>query len=443
MTDSKPKRKYVMTPERHAKIMANLAKARLAPKEKVYRKTPKRYAANVNNLGIAAAKRRQEAETLHSKMEEIFPPSQVPLPPLPRAPQRSTDPPRHMPPSFFLDPFEEATKLIGKRLRKVHAGVRREGRRIMRLLTAALDRSQPLSAEEAGDLACELLKCLDGARITEEARRLNEKIARLLRKMIEFRYGVEPGDTPTELWLEQLREDRRARGAAARARTAARKARRAQQGQGEHPVTPGDTAGAREEVRAGTPGGAQVGAPVKAGPAPVGEGGDQNAEDLGRQHKEPSRVAVPELPKTYQEFLGLVARALRLEDEPEVAGSLAINLWLRLHIWQHQGLVEGQWLERFFAEGAANPPDSYPNPYQELRDRAGKIPLILELDKDFLRWMNQLTKDVERALVGWVSTIPWIERGSASRPTEFPAKPPVSTGSDQTTSASASPSAAA
>ncbi len=415
-TDPKPKRKYVMTPEHRAKVLANLAQARLAPKEKVYRKTPKRYAANLNNLGIAAAKRRQEAETLHSKMEEIFPPSEVPLPPLPRAPQRSTDPPRIMPPSFFLDPMEEATRLIGKRLRKVHAGVRREGRRIMRLLTAALDRSQPLSAEEAGDLACELLKCLDGARITEEARRLNEKIARLLRKMIEFRYGVEPGDTPTELWLEQLREDRRARGAAARARTAARQAKRAQEAAHEarevrkgHPVTCDDMAAG--------------------GRASAEEGGKENAGDFRRKDKEPSKVvSVPELPERFEEFQGLVARALDLEDEPEVAGTLAENLWNRLHLWKEQEETEAQWLERFFQEGAANPPDSYPDAYKELRDRAYKIPLILKLDKDFLRWMDQLTARVEKALDWWVSTIPSIQRRRAS---PFPAKPPVTATSDQ------------
>ena len=425
--EPKPKRKYVMTPEHRAKVLANLAQARLAPKEKVYRKTPKRYAANLNNLGIAAARRRREAETLHAKMEELFPPPEVPPPPLTRLPQSPDDPPRRMPPSFFLDPLEEATKLIGKRLRKVHAGVRREGRRIMRLLTAALKRSQPLSVEEAGNLACQLMKCLDGTRITEEARRLNDKIKHLLLRMIEVRYGVEPGDTPTELWLEQLREDRRARGAAARARTAARKAQRAQRGREGHPVTPGDMAGAREEVPAGAQGGAQV----RVGPALVAEGGNENAENRGRQHKEPSKVAAPKLPETYEEFLALVTRALRLEDEPKVAGALAINLWLRLHIWQHQSLVEVQWLERFFQKEAANPPDSYPSPYQELRDRAMKIPLILKLDRDFLCWLDRLTKDVERALDWWVSTIPSIERRTASPPAIFPAQPPARAACDQ------------
>jgi len=281
-TEPKPKRKYVMTPEHRAKVVANLAQARLAPKEKVYRQTPKGYAANLNNLGIAAAKRRQEREILNAKMEVLFPPPEVPPPLLPRFPERSGEPRLRMPPSFFLDPFEEATRLIGKRLRKVHAAVRREGRRVMRLLTAALKRSQPLTAEEARNLVCQLLKCLDGTRVTEGARRLNDKIGRLLGKMIEVQYGVEPGGVPVEIWLEQLREDRRARGAAARERRAARKAERAQQAQEVqkgHAATPGDPADARAEAQVGV------------GPAVVAEGGNENGGGLGGQRKEP-RISI-------------------------------------------------------------------------------------------------------------------------------------------------------
>ena len=70
--EPKPKRKFVMTPERHAKLMANLAKARLAPKEKVYRKTPKRYAANIGNLEKANAKVRQQSESLRAGLEGLF-----------------------------------------------------------------------------------------------------------------------------------------------------------------------------------------------------------------------------------------------------------------------------------------------------------------------------------------------------------------------------------
>jgi len=432
--DPKPKRKYVMTPEHRAKVLANLAQARLAPKEKVYRKTPKRYAANLNNLGIAAAKRCQEAETLHAKMEELFPPPEVPMPSLASIAQSPSHPLHRMPPSFFLDPFEEATRLIGKRLRKVHTGVRREGRRIMRLLTAALKRSQPLSAEEARNLACQLLKCLDGTRVSEEARRLNDKIARLLRKMIEVRYGLGPGEDALEIWLEQMREERRARGAAARERRAARQAQKVREaqevGKG-HPSAPGDTTEGRTAV-----------GPAVGGPVAVAESGDENGGGFAGQGKEPRRVSIPELPETYEEFQSLVTRALDVEDAPEVAEAVAFNIWLRLHMWEHQEQVEGQWLERFFHKEAANSLDCHPDPYQELRDRAGKIPLILKLDRDFLRWMERLTAGVEKALDWWVSVIPSIPR-RASPPATFPAQPPVSAPSDQPASGSEDLSAVA
>jgi len=168
----------------------------------------------------------------------------------------------------------------------------------------------------------------------------------------------------------------------------------------------------------------------------VTESGDENAGGWGGQLKEPRRVSIPELPETWEEFHGLVTRALDLEEEPEVAGALAENLWNRLHLWKEREEEEVQCLERLFQDGAANPPDSYPDPYKELRDRAYKIPLILKLDKDFLRWMDQLTARVEKALDWWVSSIPSIERRRASRPAAFPAKPPVSATSDQPASGS-------
>jgi hypothetical protein len=432
LTEPKPKRKYVMTPERRAKLMENLAQARLAPKEKVYRKTPKRYAANLNNLGIASAKRRQEAETLRAKMEGLFPPPEVPPLPIPpplTPPHLRPSPPTTGPPTAGDADFDEATRLIGKRLRKVQATVRREGRRIMRLLTAAINRSQPLTVEEAIDLAGRLLKCLDGSRVTAEAHRLNKKIARLLSKMIETRYGAEAqaGGFPLETALEQLREMRRQRAAERRARRAARQAQGAQEAEKVrkgHSVTPGDPAEARP--------GAQVGV----GPAVVAEGGNENAGSWGGQLNEPRRVSVPELPEKWEDFQSLLTRALDLEEVPEVAGALAENLWNRLHLWKVREETESKELEELFQKGAANPADSYPDPYHELRDRAYIIPLILKLDDDFLRWMDQLTARVERCLDWWVTSIPSIERRRASRPAAFPAKPPVRVTSGQPASGS-------
>jgi len=171
-TEPKPKRKFVMTPERKAKLLANLEQARLAPKEKVYRKTPKRYAANVGNLAKANAKRRQQSESqqagnLRAQLEGFFPAPQVPPPPqaplaapyvqLPGVP--SSDGPSG------AEELDQAAALIAKRLRKLRAAARREGRRIMRVLTAAISRTHPLNAEEACQLVRELLQCLDGSRV--------------------------------------------------------------------------------------------------------------------------------------------------------------------------------------------------------------------------------------------------------------------------------------
>src|SRR5208282_4815459 len=174
--EPKPKRKYVMTPERRAKLMANLAKARLAPKEKVYRKTPKRYAANIGNLEKARTKLSQqlesEQEDLRGKLEGLFPAGE--------------DPPPFGPESCHFagaDELDQAAVLIARRLRKVQAARRRDGRRIMRVLTAAINRSHPLSPEEAYQLVCDLLQCLDGSRVVAEARRLNDQIAELLIQM--------------------------------------------------------------------------------------------------------------------------------------------------------------------------------------------------------------------------------------------------------------------
>ena len=104
--------------------------------------------------------------------------------------------------------MDEAAVLISQRLRKVHAARRREGRRIMRVLTAAIERSHPLSAEEAAKLVYELLQCLDGSRVVAGARRLNAKIAEALMKMMEIRYGAVEGfaGTPSAIIVRDLRD---------------------------------------------------------------------------------------------------------------------------------------------------------------------------------------------------------------------------------------------
>ena len=390
--EPKPKRKFVMTPERKAKLLANLEKARLAPKEKVYRKTPKRYAANLGNLAKANAKRRaqsesQQAENLRAQLEGFFPAPQVPPPP--QAPlgapyvQLPGAPPSGGPSG--AEELDQAAALIAKRLRKLRAATRREGRRIMRVLTAAITRTHPLSAEEACNLVRELLQCLDGSRVVAEARRLNDQIAELLLKMLATRYGAaaQVDGFPLGTVVEELEAQRQQREAA----RAAREASRAQASRETAAAAEGDPAGA-----ATAPG--------------EGEGAKDSAGEpgeSGRQVKEPSKVSIAELPKTEEEFQALLRRALDLEGEGEVQHLLSMlmgPLWDRLHWWTRREEEETQQLEQLFQEAASavGPPGGF----DDLLNRMFDINLILGMADTFVGRMNIPTKRIAGDLEWWL-----------------------------------------
>jgi len=430
-SDPKPKRKFVMTPERHAKLMANLAQARLAPKEKVYRRTPKRYAANIGNLAKAQAKLREQQESLRAKLEGLFPSGQVFPPPLnspSESPLGSPDasasssppsPPRSQRPG--ATELDQATVLIAKRLRKVHAASRREGRRIMGLLTAAISRSHPLSGEEAGKLVFELLRCLEGpgSRVVAEARRLNKKIAELLMKMMEMRYGAEeqfagsPLATGVRDYYEKLQL------------AAERRAARAAQ------AVPRDGSETAPDAKDVSPVGAAEG---------EAEGGTGASGVPNRQGNEPMGVPVPKLPKTAEEFQALLGRALDLEDEKHkyLLVMLVAPLWERLHWWAQQEEEETQRLERHFQQGAATPPGSY----EDLLSRVFDINIYLRMPDTFVGRMNVPTDGMAKHLEWWLNQRARIieARGRKSPP---PAKSPVPATPDQPVCGSADPSAAA
>jgi hypothetical protein len=210
MEGPKAKRKHVMTPEHRAKVLQNLEKARLAPQEKVYRKTERRYAANLKNLAIGHAKRRQEAEALRAKMEATFPAPASSANPESRTPNPcSCHPQSDLPGATDL---ARVTRRVGQRLRKVKLAVQRESRRIMQVLTAALGRSRPLNVWQAIGVAFQLMDCLENGRTTDGLERLNRQIKRLLLKMIVARYGPEPPPPVSELerrWMELLERMRR------------------------------------------------------------------------------------------------------------------------------------------------------------------------------------------------------------------------------------------
>jgi hypothetical protein len=400
-----------MTPERRAKLMANLEKARLAPKEKVYRKTPKRYAANIGNLAKANAKRHQEseshqAEELRARLEGLFPAPEVPPTQPPSAPGPPLGPPFCPPPP--CDPpsgrlagaqeLDEAADLMAKRLRKLRAATRREGRRIMRLLTAAIHRSHPLSAEEACQLVRDLLRCLDGTRVVAEAQVRGVPLAAVV-----------------EVVEEQWRQ-----------REEARAARVAEAASAEN--NPSGAATAEEEADG-----------AKASSEEPGESGGQA--------KEPSNVPIPELPQTLKEFQALLGRALDMEGESHqyALAMLGAPLWERLHWWERQGHTERARLERLFEQEEATPPGSF----KDLLNRMFDINLLLSLDDHFVVRMNMpiagMEKDLEWLLKRRIQIVEARGRKPAP-PVQPPGKPPVGTTSDQPTQASsgsADPSAVA
>ena len=488
----KPKRKFVMTPERLAKIMANLAQARLAPKEKVYRRTEKRYAANLKNLGIGRAKRqeeaRQEAETLRARMESAFPLDPDLRPPggepsssasqkrhhdsrnsskkshgkreaglsEPRAsasgPRReavpgsaaTTTPGSSAPPSAGVkggkpgtdahdrgenpeksgrdarapgtDELDKITGLVGERLRQVKYGRRREGRRIMRVLTEALNMPHPLYPFQVADLARDLLHCLDPDRLTEEVRRLNNRIARLLLKMIEARYGPEPLSEWEERGLRLLEELRKLSAEEAGPGTR-------DSGPAEEPG-PGtrDSGLADEASVVRPPSSVPEQAPVDATVAGQGEvssaaddvprttdpssanpesptpdpGSSANPEspapDPGRS--EPRQVTTPPLPATEPELRELLARALDLDADD--AEDLSSSIWERLQAWEPRHQQESEEVEKFFRDAAANAPaGDHRARYAYRQDLASRLPTVLELEFDFRFHVDSLTATVQ------------------------------------------------
>ena len=405
--EANPKRKYVMTPERLASLMARLEKARRVPKEIRYRKTEKRYNANIRNLGAANAKRREKAEQeqaeLRSGMERLFPPPAYTPEPVPPLDQMPGDPPRVMPPGFNRDNFEEAQKLIRKRLRKVQGGERREARRLMRVLEEAIAKPKPLSQEEAMKLVADIMACLEPSRVGKEAQKLNDRIAELLGRMIETRYGprAQFNGTPFMTWLAQIREDARARG---------RRPRRKRE----------SGVGSRESQRNSGFGIRGSGLAEKNPPTQSSSA----TPDSGLPTPAFARLPTP---VTEEDWRRILARALGMEG-PEGATlveRIARAIWVRLRRWTWQAGTDASKLKWGFEVLGAKPVDSA----KELGRRWHGLAFMLELGEEFWAVLKQQTKTVEWQLGNWLRE----RRSGGFTPPPVPGKSPAGAGSDQPT----------
>ena len=321
----KEKRPFVVTPRRRAAMLANLDKARAAPKDKIYGPSEKRSAANHANLQKAHAARaaaRAEKQAFSERVERLFPPF---TPGNPSSAQAGSEDGR----AAGIEAVREVAERVWQRRRLYPRRARSEGRKVMRLLTAAARWPAVGSMAEALQLLRQLLEIFLKSKAVEQAERLNAKIGRLLQEMLEARYGPEVfvngfsvaklvGKIEANLkrWAADEKAERAARRRARDEKHPAGQGSAAEGGEGREQAAvepPPEAAGA-------VPG---AGAPAQAGP-PI----------------RPGRV--PELPEKFEDFLKVFSHAFSpplpqrgtaTEGGRVLLHSLAWAVWERLHIY--------------------------------------------------------------------------------------------------------------
>ncbi len=416
------KRPYVQTPAQRAASLANLDKARAAPKEKIYWPSEKRKAANRANLVKARAARHQELEAVVDRLDIAFPPLREEVEsPAPSAPSeepflspRGTAPhsettqgasptnptserseigdsgnPESNPPGPEDDnptvpghggvrrkfwaiggahgddgvsreaadypALEKAARALLHRRRALLNEVRRERRQVMRLLTQAAERTVAATLEDILSLACSLIAVLAKPRLPGRAKRLTQRIEKLLEAFVEKRYhqaGIS--------WMTELqRMIASIHGVPA-------------------PDPAGDGTRARRKAKPKKEAGTDSRKRKKPHPAPAG----------------------PDLPHTFKEFQGLVRRAFcapSAEPEDDAVGQMlddvARSLWRRLLLFQVKVEYETQQLDQALEEMG----HTLPGNDRDLQERCWWIEAALE-DPDGEEKLRQDMQDVRQCL---------------------------------------------
>jgi hypothetical protein len=370
------KRPYVKTPARLAAMLANLEKARAAPKEKVYRPSEKRRAANRANLQKAHAARaaaRAEQQAFGERIERLFPPF---------APGKllSTEEGREEG-TAGMEGVREVAEGVWQRRRFYPRQARREGRKVMRLLTAAAQGPAPSSVEEAFHLWRPLLEIFLRSQAVGRAERLNAEIRRRLLEMLEGRYGPEvfpdgfalaSSLRETEALLNRMRAEEKAEREerrAARGKQAPEEGAEADEGMEE--------AGPKVPPKELPPAGAAAPDPAHL-PIPPGK--------------------VPELPEKFEDFLEIFCRAFpppspgrATEGDQVLLGALARAVWERLHVYERQVEQEEAGLHRVVDEVGAEAVQTY----RDLRVRSHLIEIAFKTEPALRPEMARLEAEIE------------------------------------------------
>jgi len=298
---------------------------------------------------------------------------------------------------------------IWKRRRHFPRQARREGRQVMRLLVQAAQSPSPGSQQEAYKLFLQLLEILRPTQALRQAQNLNESIERALIEMLEARYGREAfiNGQPVASLFRAVEADYKRRMAEEKAEREARRAARQQAtgngGQGTEDS--GEGTGNREQGTESEQETADAGqeAATQANDASTANAGEASSE---QKAAEQPRGRGPQLPKTFEEFWNLFARAFRppkevreLDHDRMLLRPVAESVWARLHIYERQEQQENERLD-----AALQKADQSVGNLNDLRRRAWAVLGAFRVESWFTDALRQLQTDLDQdmgQLVKW------------------------------------------